>query len=307
MEETFVIGQDFTDNVGLTVTKETRETFVSVQGDKKTGEEFTSTESLIESVATIIIIDAEDYVEETAESDQYRLDEIWHNIQPLTVLYKVKENLAKELSLVNVMPGNFNDFNLESMGSLEGEISFRRLSENENSIHRTFEKSIPLYYLASLLVKYVREHTENVDTKKLLQTQQEHLLNVCKVLENAVEVNGWPVPDLESTVDKFDHFKARLPELVDEYLTNVPESRSPSIRIERSGPKLLPQLKQFVINYEIVSEVERAVSRLHHVFGIMKKKVLGDENKGFGLYAEITERSTSWAVNDESETREHYA
>ena len=302
-----MISQDSTDNVELTVTKEIHETFVNVQGDNKTGEEFISTESLIESVVKIIIIDAEDHDEETAKSDQYRLDEIWHNIQPLTVLYKVKEDLAKELSLVNVMPGNFNDFNLESMASFEGEISFPHLSENENSIHHTFEKSIPLYYLASLLVEYVWENTENVDTKTLLQTQQEHLQNVCKVLENAVEVNGWSVPELGSTIDKFDHFKARLPNLVDEYLANVPESRSPSARMERSGPKILPQHKQFVINYEIVSEVERAVSRLHDVFGIMKEKVLGDENKGFGVYAEITERSTSWAVNDESETREHYA
>jgi hypothetical protein len=304
MEEGSLIGQDFTDNVGLAVRKEIHETLVEIRGDEKNGEKFKS-ESVIESVVEIIIIDASDYDEDSSKPDQYRLEEIWRSIQPLNILEKVKEILAEELSLLSVAPGNFDDFNLDSMSSLGGEISFHRLSENENSIHRTFEKSIPLYYLASLWVGYVCEHTVNDAARKLLKTENEHLRNVCLVLENAVKVNGWLAPDLKSTMEKFDHFKARLPNLIDEHLRDVPESPFPSTFMERAGSSILPQHKQFVINYEIVSEVERAISRLRDVFGMVKEKVL---DEGFDVYEEITaERSAAWTADDESETREHFA
>ena len=307
-EDPVIVGQDGTDSVRLTVTKEIHETLVDFQGDKKTGEKLNLTESLIESVVKIVIIDAEDYDDDTEKPDQYRLAEIWYNIQPLTNMYEIKQNLAKDLSSGNVEPGIFSDFNLGCISSLEDEISIRRARENENSIHNILKKSTPLYYLASLLLEYVCEHANNDETKALLKTQHHHLQNACNVLENAVEVNGWRVPDFGTTTNEFVQFKARLPDLVDEYLNSALEFRDPSTHTEGSRSRLLRQHKQLIINYEIVNEVERAISRLHDVFGTIKAQVLGDRDGGsFGIYTEVTERSTIWALNEESEINEHYA
>lgn len=287
------IDHDVTDNVKLTVREEIHETLVDFHSDKKIGGKCNLIENLIESVVKIIIIDADDFGDDTGTPDRYKLGEIWYNIQPLTDIYEIKQNLAKDLSLVNVPARSFCDFNLGCMSLLKGgEISLLRFSESENSIHSTLEKSMPLYYLASLFVDYLYEYTENVEIKKLLKRQKEHLQNVCNVFENALEVNGWSVPDLATTREKFNQFQARLPGLADQYIKSVPEFRYASTHTEGSGSELLRQHKQLVINYEIVSEIEYAITSLRDVFGTIKEERLGDGS--FGLYAEVTERSTIW-------------
>ncbi|CAB4005241.1 Hypothetical predicted protein [Paramuricea clavata] len=293
------IDHDVTDNVKLTVREEIHETLVDFHSDKKIGGKCNLAENLIESVVKIIIIDADDFGDDTGTPDRYRLGEIWSNIQPLTDIYEIKQNLAKDLSLVNVPARSFCDFNLACMSLLKGgEISLLRFSESESesSIHNTLEKSLPLYYLASLFVHYLYEYTENVEIKKLLKRQNEHLQNVCNVFENALEVNGWSVPDLATTREKFNQFQARLPGLADQYIKSVPESRYASTHGEGSGSELLRQHKQLVINYEIVSEIEYAITSLRDVFGTINEERLGKLGDGgsFGLYEEVTERSTIW-------------
>ena len=294
---------DTTDSVKLTVTEKICETFIDVHRDRKANENINLTEK---TVVNVVIIDADDYGDDSEEPDQYRLSEIWYNIQPLSNIYEIKQNVAKDLSLVNIETENISDFYLGCMNLLKNEeISIPRShSETENSIHDTLEKSMPLFYLASLLIDYAREHTENIDIKKSLRLQEEHLQNVGKVLQNALEVNGWSVPELGTTRNKFNEFKAKLPSYMDEYL----RLRYPSTyRSAGSEADWLRQHKKLVVNYEIVSEVHYAVSRLCDVLNAIKADVLDDKNASIGLYAEVSERTTVWALNDRPDVRKFFA
>lgn len=295
--------EDTTDGVKLTVTEKIRETFVDVHGDSKVNENINLTEK---TVVKVVIIDAHDYGEDSEKPDQYRLSEIWYNIQPLSNIDEIKRNVANDLSLVNIETENINDFYLGCMNLLKNEkISVPHFrTETENSIHDTLEKSMLLFYLASLLIDYAREYTKNVDIKKSLGLQEQHLQNVCKVLQNALEVNGWSVPELGTTRNKFEEFKAKLPSYMDEYLTLKYPSTYSSAGSEADW---LRQHKQLVVNYEIISEVQYEVSRLCVVLNVIKADVLDDENANTALYAEVSERTTVWAVNDRADVREYYA
>ena len=295
---------DETDNMlEVTVTEEIKENQVHCHcGDKAGDRTLSLTEKIRESFVKIVIIDTDDFGDEdNNKPDQYRLGEIWHDIQPLSSIYKIKQNLAQELSLVNIATGSLNDLNLGCMNqSIEdGAFTVSRDNESEKSIHKILEKSTPSFYLAFLLVRYVCEHTTNSAIKKLLDNQNEYLENVCSVLKNALIVNGWIVPDLLRTREKFDEFKAGLPSLIDDYLKS--KSQFSNLCSEGSGCELLRQHKQLVINYEIVSEVELAMSYLREVFEEIKADVLGDGNSG------TSNVSTIWTMNERSEVTHYYA
>ena len=288
--------EDTTDSVKLTVTEKIRETFVDVHGDGKVNEK---------TIVNVVIIDAHDYGEGSEKPDQYRLSEICSSIQPLSNIHEIKQNLARDLSLVNIETENIDDFYLGCMNLLKNEeISIPRFrSESEDTVHNVLEKSLPFFYLAMLSLDYARENTENVDMKKSLSLQEQHLQNVCNVLQNALEVNGWSVPELGTTRIKFDELKARIPSYMNEYLM----LRYPST-YSNAGFEVewLRQHKQLVVNYEIVSEVQLAVSRLCAVLEMLKVDVLDEGNGSIGLYAEVRERTTVWAVNDKHDATEYY-
>ena len=288
--------EDTTDSVKLTVTEKIRETFIDVHGDGKVNEK---------TIVNVVIIDAHDYGEDSDKPDQYRLSEICNNIQPLSNIHEIKQNLARDLSLVNIETENIDDFYLGCMNLLKNEeISIPRFrSESEDTVHNVLEKSLPFFYLAMLSLDYARENTENVDMKKSLSLQEQHLQNVCNVLQNALEVNGWSVPELGTTRNKFDELKARIPGYMNEYLMlRYPSTDSNA----RSEAEWLRQHKQLVVNYEIVSEVQLAVSRLCAVLEMLKVDVLDEGNGSIGLYAEVRERTTVWAVNDKHDATEYY-
>lgn len=282
-EESCISDQYDFDNLEISFTGEIHENLVHFHSKNvENGEKSHVSDNFIESVVNIVIIDADDFDDDHENPDQYRLEQICYNIQPLTNLHKIKEELAKSLSLVNVKTSTFNDFNLDCMSS-SNEVKDPVLGarESKNSIRITLTKSISLYYQASLLLQYVSESTANAAAKKSLKRQVEHLNNICLVVGNALKVNGWIVPDLEPTRMKFDLFKARLPQLVNEYLESAPQFQYQGDFYQGSGSELLRQYQQLVINYEIVKEVEYAIFRLHDVFGTIKAKVLGEGSFSF--------------------------
>ena len=294
--------EDTTDSVKLTVTEKIRETFIDVPGDGRVNENMNLNEK---TIVNVVIIDAQDYGEDSEKPDQYRLSEIWRNIQPLSNIHEIKQNLARDLSLVNIETENIDDFYLGCMNLLKNEeiLIPRFRSESEDTVHNVLEKSLPLFYLAVLSLDYARENTENVDMKQSLSLQEQHLQNVCNVLQNALEVNGWSVPELGTARNKFDELKARIPGYMNEYLM----LRYPSTYSNAgSEAAWLRQHKQLVVNYEIVSEVQLAVSRLCAVLEMLKVDVLDEGNGSIGLYAEVREETTVWAVNDKHDAKEYY-
>lgn len=294
--------EDTTDSMKLTVTEKIRETFIDVHGDGKVNENMNLNEK---TIVNVVIIDAHDYGEDSEKADKYRLSEICYNIQPLSNILEIKQNLARDLSLVNIETENISDFYLGCMNLLKNEeISIPRFrSETEDTVHDILEKSLRLFYLAVLSLDYARENTENVDVKKSLSLQEQHLQNVCNVLQNALEVNGWSVPELGTTRSKFDELKASIPGCMNEYL----RLRYPST-YSNAGPEAewLRQHKQMVVNYEIVSEVHLAVSRRCAVLEMLKVVVLDEGSGSIGLYAEVRERTTVWAVHDKHDATEYY-
>ena len=282
MEE-LTTDRDVTDNFKLEIREELHETLVDFRCDKK---DKGNCEKMIESEVKIVIIDAFDYDDDIEKADKYWLEEIWFNIQPLTNFYEIMQCFAKELAKLGIDVENLKDFNLGSMASLQGdEISIS--SVTRDSIKNVLKKSMILYYLAYVLLNYVDEQSPNASTKNILNHKREYLLNALKVFENALKVNGWSIPDLESTQKYFDKFKASLNGLTTEYIKSVPEYQFTGAH-SKPWPDLLRLHEQLVINYEIVSEIKSAISCLHEVWRTIKWETLDSEkanNNSFDLYA----------------------
>lgn len=222
-----------------------------------------------ESWIEVTIIDD---IDDLGKADGYKLDEILYVLQSLKN-FQIKENIEEELLSLQIDRISFGDLNLGCM-TKENEMCRSLFDGNTGTldvlVEKVFRKSLLAYYKALRFLAYVDQHTVNRDTKALLHNGRAQLQNVFMVVKRAIELNQWPVPELQTTQDSVKRFVASLPHLMDEYL-KCDGSRDSG---ELSELELSSYQKQLIINYEIVSEVDFTLSCLNEVMCKLETKVL---------------------------------